>query len=82
MSFPGQWCRRANPFCDGGFAAIASVDGSFTSVARATEANATAAKSVNNAVVVSNVARRIVFIKKVLKVDWITEIASASTARV
>lgn len=77
MSFPGQWCRRANPFCGGGFAATADVVGSFTSVVRATGVSATAAKSVNNDVVVSSVVRRIVCIKKVLKVGWITEITSA-----
>ena len=51
--------------------------GVFTSVVRATGVSATAAKSVNNDVVVSSVVRRIVCIKKVLKVGWITEITSA-----
>ncbi len=53
------------------------VGGSFTSVVHATEVSATAAKSVNNDVVVSSVGRRIVGTKKVLKVSWITEITSA-----
>ena len=49
---------------------------------RATEVSATAAKSVNNDVVVSNVGRGIVCTKKVLKAGWITEIASARTGSV
>jgi len=77
--FPGPWCGRANPFCGGGSAAPADVGGCFTSVASVTEVSATAAKSVNNDVVVSNVGRRIVCTKKVLKGGWTTEIASART---
>ena len=51
-----------------------AVGGCFTSVVHATEVSATAAKGVNNDVVVSSVGRRIVGTKKVLKVGWITEI--------
>ena len=66
-----------NPFCGRGFAATFDAGGCFISVVRATGVSATAAKDVSVDVAANSVAGRIAFTKKVLKVGWITEIASA-----